>query len=79
MGFLKFIAIFFLVLFLLAQVSKLLLRYYLKKMQKRYKDQHNQYQRESTREGDVHMSHSPNKDKIVDKDVGDYVDYEEVD
>jgi hypothetical protein len=30
-------------------------------------------------EGDVYVSKTPNKDKIVDKDVGDYIDYEEVD
>jgi len=29
-------------------------------------------------EGEVHMSRPPEKEKIVDKDVGEYVDYEEV-
>jgi hypothetical protein len=37
------------------------------------------YQQNRRPEGDVYVSKTAQQDKIVDKDVGDYVDYEEVD
>jgi hypothetical protein len=36
------------------------------------------YNEESKPEGEVHVSRSPKKDKVVDKSVGEYIDYEEV-
>lgn len=73
---LRFILIFFLLVFLISYVVRLLLRFYLKRMEKRF-NQHNHYQ--NTRpEGDVSFTRSPKAEKKVDKDVGDYVDYEEL-
>jgi len=40
---------------------------------------HNQTQNRTRREGDVRVNTQHKKEKIVDKDVGEYVDYEEVD
>jgi hypothetical protein len=37
------------------------------------------YEQNKRPEGDVYVSKSTKKDKVVDNDIGDYVDYEEVD
>ncbi|MDY0201250.1 MAG: DUF4834 family protein [Tenuifilaceae bacterium] len=39
----------------------------------------NQTQNKARREGEVHVNTQQQKEKIVDKNVGEYVDYEEVD
>lgn len=72
---LKFFAIVFLILYVLSVVSRFLIRRFFKRMASRYNGQ----QQGSTRpEGDVFVSKSPNFEKKVDKNIGDYVDYEEV-
>jgi hypothetical protein len=76
---LRFIAIFFLSVVLLSYVIRFLLRIFLKRMQKRYNNQYNQSDTTNRKEGEVHVSQVKQKDKIVDNNVGDYIDYEEVD
>jgi len=72
----KFFAIIFLILFLLAFVSRIALRRFFRRMQNQQDPR--QQNKSNRREGDVYVTKNPQKDKIVDKDVGDYVDYEEV-
>jgi len=73
---LRFILIFFLLVFLISYVVRFLLRYYFKRMEKRF-NQQSHYQ--NTRpEGDVSLTRNPKTEKMVDKDVGDYIDYKEV-
>ncbi len=36
------------------------------------------YQRSSRKEGEVSIDHVPDKDETINKDKGDYVDYEEL-
>jgi uncharacterized protein YpmB len=74
---LRFIAIFFLVIFLLSLVSRLVIRYFFKRMGSQFESNNGQTQQRP--EGEVYVKKTPKKDKIVDKNVGDYVDYEEVD
>lgn len=73
---LRFIFIFFLLVILISYVVRFLLRFYFKRMEKRF-NQHSHYH--NTRpEGDVSITRTPKAEKMVDKDVGDYIDYEEV-
>lgn len=73
----RFILIFFLIIFLLGYVFKLFARIFLKRVQRKYGG--GQSQKQQRPEGDVYVSKTVQKEKVVDKDVGDYVDYEEVD
>jgi len=78
LGIFRFFAIFFLIIVLLGYISRFLLRFFVKRMQKRY-EKNQQQGRYKRKEGEVHVTKTPPKEKIVDKDVGEYVDYEEVD
>jgi hypothetical protein len=72
---LKFFAIVFLVIFLIGTIARIVLQSLFKRMGKKY----GFYQEEQTRpEGDVTVNPTKQKNKIVNKDVGDYVDFEEV-
>lgn len=73
----RFILIFFLIILLLGYVFRLFARVFLKRFQHRYGGEQNHKQQRP--EGDVYVSKTAQKEKVVDKDVGDYVDYEEVD
>lgn len=73
---LRFLSIIFLIVFGVVLVSRFLLRRFVRKMGG---GSHNQTQNRTRREGDVRVSTQHKKEKIVDKDVGEYVDYEEVD
>lgn len=75
---LRFILIVFLVVFLLAFVSRLFLRSFFKRMEKKFNASAGQT-RNPRPEGEVYVSKSPKTGKKVDQNVGDYVDYEEVD
>ena len=46
-------------------------------MQSNFENQPNQYN--NKKEGDVTINSNLNKDKKINKDEGDYVDYEELD
>ena len=67
----------FLVIFLIAFISRLFLRSFFRRMESRFGGTAEQ-QRKQRPEGEVYVSKSTKKEKIVDQDVGDYVDYEEV-
>ena len=72
---LKFFAIVFLVIFLIGMIARIVLQSLFKRMGKKY----GFYQEKQTRpEGDVTVNPTKPKSKIVNKDVGDYVDFEEV-
>lgn len=91
-GFLTFIIFLILGFYVLGFIGKLALKYYLKRMQKRFTNgnagHYQQYtynfggQKQSTEkhnEGDVFISQaSEPKEKKFKKDVGDYVDFEEI-
>jgi len=73
--FLRFLAISFLVLFLLGLISRLLLQLFVKRMGKRYGwNQSSQ----SRPEGDVTVNQTHQQNKMVNKDIGEYVDFEEI-
>lgn len=71
----KFLLIFFIVIYVLGYLGKLFLRNWLNKMAN-----HGQPNPENTkrREGDIHINKKQGKDKKFDKSDGEYVDYEEV-
>jgi hypothetical protein len=75
MGVIRFFLIFFLIFFLLGYIARFILRLFLKRLEKKFNNQAGGQQRP---EGDVYVNKGRPKDKMVDQNVGDYVDYEEV-
>lgn len=59
----------------------LLLKYFLRKMGKRFEQQFKKQQRPSSREeeGKVSIDKKPKNRRTSNKDVGEYIDYEEID
>ncbi|MBT8260592.1 MAG: DUF4834 family protein [Flavobacteriaceae bacterium] len=86
-GFIRTVLIILLVYYGFKIVSRLLapylLKYAQKKAQQRFGDQFKQYQKQQqqkqTKEGEITIDKMPNKNKSSNKDVGEYVDYEEID
>lgn len=82
----KFILSFFFFLFLFGYIFRLLapylMKWWIRKLQKKFTQQNGTYsqqQQRAKKEGQVSVEQSDNlKEKKVDKDVGDYVDYEDV-
>ncbi len=74
---LKFILIFLLVIYGLGIIGRLVLRHYLAKMASRFANGAYQNQRIKP-EGEVTIEVAPDKDKNVHRNVGEYVDFEEV-
>lgn len=70
----RFILILLIIFFIIRLITRFVLKKYIKNMQKRYEDHQN-----NKDEGDVTIKSSSGSDKKIDNDVGDYVDYEEVD
>jgi hypothetical protein len=75
-AFLRFVLIAIIVIYLLGFIFRLFLRFYIKRMGKRYG--WNAQESEQRPEGDIKLKGTQPKSKKVDKDLGDYVDYEEV-
>lgn len=72
---LKFFAIVFLVIFLIGMIARIVLQSFFKKMGKKY----GFYQQQNSRpEGEVTVNQTRHKNKMMNKDVGEYVDYEDV-
>lgn len=71
----KFLLILFLIYFIVRIFTRYIFRSYFKKMQGNFEDQQNQYNK---KEGDVTINTKSGKGKKIDKDEGDYVDYEEI-
>jgi flagellar biosynthesis/type III secretory pathway M-ring protein FliF/YscJ len=74
---LRFILIAFLVLTILGYISRFLLRIFLKRQAKKMNNQ--QEESKGQKVGDAYIKGNPPKEKVVDKNVGDYVDFEEID
>jgi hypothetical protein len=52
----------------------------MKKMGKKFQDQFNQYKQPTKeKEGKVSIDKNPGKGRKSNKDVGEYIDYEEID
>lgn len=76
LAFLRFILIVFLVLTILGWIGRIFLRIYLARLARRMQQQ---YEDKGQPVGDAYIKDNPsNKEKIVDKNVGDYVDFEEI-
>ena len=83
MPFLKTLAIIFLVYYFLKYTLRLLapfiLQSFAKKMQQKFNDQYAQrHQNSKNKEGDITIEGKKNNAKSKDHNVGDYVDFEEV-
>lgn len=58
----------------------LILKYFMKKLGKRFEQQFSQYQQNSRRdEGEVSIEKKPKNKRKSNKNVGEYIDYEEID
>jgi len=73
---LRFILIFILVVFLITFVFRLLFSYFIKHLGKKYGGY--KYDEKEKKEGEVYVSRNPERDKVVDQNVGEYIDFEEV-
>ncbi|RLD28609.1 MAG: DUF4834 domain-containing protein [Bacteroidetes bacterium] len=85
MGLLKTILIILLVYYGVKVLSRLfaplLMRYVAKKAGKRFGQQFNQHQKQQQpkqKEGEISIDKAPKQNKASNKDVGEYVDYEEI-
>lgn len=76
LAFLRFVLIAILVIYAVGFIFRLLLRFYIKRMGKRYG--WNAQESEQRPEGDIEVKGNRPQSKKVDKDLGEYVDYEEV-
>lgn len=78
-GFLTFILVFILIVWLIGRFFPLLLAWWIKhKFGKITRDNRYSKQRESSyKEGDVIVEVEKKEKKIVDSNVGEYIDYEE--
>ncbi|MFZ0489942.1 MAG: DUF4834 family protein [Salegentibacter sp.] len=58
-----------------------LLKYFMKKMGKRFEQQFNQYQQPQNgkKEGEVSIEKKPKNKRRSNKNAGEYIDYEEID
>jgi hypothetical protein len=77
LGVLRFILIVFLVLTVLGYLSRFLLKLFLLRLAKKINNQ--QEANKGQKVGDAYIKANQTKEKVVDKNVGDYVDFEEVD
>lgn len=72
---LRFILIFFLVITVLGWIARLFLRIYLTRLARRMQ---NQAEDKGQKVGETYIKDTTTKEKVVDKNIGDYVDFEEV-
>ena len=72
----KFILILFLIFFIIKFLAQFFLKSFLNKMQNNAGNQ--QSQNNQKKEGDVTINKKPNQGKKIDKNEGDYIDYEEI-
>ena len=76
MALVRFLLILFLIYFIVRIFTRYVFRSYFKKMQRNFENQQNQHN--NKKEGDVTINTKPDKGKKIDKDEGDYIDYEEI-
>ncbi|TVR71977.1 MAG: DUF4834 family protein [Marinilabiliales bacterium] len=86
MGLIRFVIIFFLVWFISSLLSRYvfpwIVRFFATRMSNRIRRDYEKQMREKRRkerEGEVTIRYRPGKDKIITRDDGEYVDYEELD
>ena len=72
----KFILILFLIFFIIKFFAQFFLKSFLNKMQNNAGNQQSQHNQK--KEGDVTINTKPNQGKKIDKNEGDYIDYEEI-
>ncbi len=82
MGLLRTIAILIIIYYVgklfTRYIAPIFLRNYVKKMTDQARQNQNFQKEKSKKEGEVTVDSKPSSGKKVDKDVGDYVDFEEV-
>jgi hypothetical protein len=82
-GLLKFIFLFFFISYLIKVLARLLapflIKRFAKKMQDRFNQQSQNQKKPSQEEGKVTIKKANNSAKIKSDNVGEYVDFEEVD
>ena len=71
--------IFCMILIFAAILFPVLLKRYVRKKQSQFNHQFNQQQDPVEKEGNVSIKTKPNKSKTDTNDIGEYVDFEEVD
>ncbi|PLX10223.1 MAG: hypothetical protein C0597_17100 [Marinilabiliales bacterium] len=76
MALIRFLSILFLIYFIIRIVTRFALKRYARNMQQNFEQKQNRYNRK--KEGDVTVNAKPQKSKKIDKDEGDYVDFEEI-
>jgi hypothetical protein len=76
LAFLRFVLIAFLVLTILGYIARFALRIYLTRLARKMTPPEED---KGQKVGDAYIKGTSPKDKVVDKNVGDYVDFEEVD
>ena len=76
MALVRFLLILFLIYFIIRIFTRYIFRSYFKKMQRNFEGQRNQYN--NKKEGDVTINTKSCKGKKIDKNDGDYIDYEEI-
>jgi preprotein translocase subunit SecG len=72
----RFVLILFFVFFLLRIITRYILRSYLKNVKQNFDNQQNKH--DQKKEGDVTVNTKADQSKIIKKDEGDYIDYEEI-
>ncbi|HOK60208.1 MAG: DUF4834 family protein [Tenuifilum sp.] len=75
-AFLKFIFYFFLTLFLLGLIGRIILRLWLRRLYKKINQETGQQSSDNSKGRNFSFTR---KKKIIDKNQGEYVDYEELD
>ena len=82
-GLIRFLFWFFLISYILKLLGRflfpVLLKRYVRKKQSQFNQQFNQQQYPVEKEGNVSIKTKPNKSKTDTNDMGEYVDFEEVD
>lgn len=76
MALVRFLLILFLIYFIVRIFTRYIFRSYFKKMQGNFENQ--QHQHNNKKEGDVTINTKSGKGKKIDKNEGDYIDYEEI-
>ena len=76
-GIARFLLILFIIFFVIRIFTRYVFRSYAKNMQQNFENQKNK--NNHRKEGDVTINTKPNAGKKIDKDEGDYVDFEELD
>jgi large-conductance mechanosensitive channel len=73
MALVRFLLIIFIIFFLVRVIVRFIFRSYVRNVQQNFENQQNH-----KKEGDVTINTKPKAGKKIDKDEGDYVDFEEI-